>query len=135
MRRSALTAMIAALVASPLYAGDELDCDNAQTQIEMNLCAALDHEAADRELNLVWGDAMARAEGLDAEYGEEMQGAAKALLKAQRAWINYRDGNCELAGWIAHGGTMEPMLVSACLADMTRARTKELRAFVDGTQG
>ena len=55
---------------------------------------------------------------------DDLKGADKALLAAQRAWIAYRDSQCELAGFEARGGSMEPMLVSGCLADLTRKRAR-----------
>jgi uncharacterized protein YecT (DUF1311 family) len=61
----------------------------------------------------------------------DMKGAEKALVTAQRAWISYRDAQCEAAGFQARGGTMEPMLVAGCIADITEVRTKELKALED----
>lgn len=106
------------------------DCNDPITQLDMNICAHLDFEKADKELNAVWKEARAAAKEIDGNYEADMQGADKALLAAQRGWIAYRDGHCELAGWEARGGSMEPMLVSGCLADLTRVRTKELRGFL-----
>ncbi len=130
MRIVAAAALLAVLTGPQAWAQADIDCENAQTQFEMNMCAAQDYQAADDELNAIWKEARARADELDAQFDKEMQGAAAALIGAQRAWINYRDSNCELAGWEAHGGSMEPMVISACLAEMTRARTRELREFV-----
>ena len=113
-------------------AEDDVDCNNAMAQQDMNHCAYKDYEAADAELNAVWKDARKTAKELDAELSDDLKGADKALLAAQRAWITYRDSQCELAGFEARGGSMEPMLVSGCLADLTRKRTKELREFIGG---
>lgn len=127
--------MFAFFSSTPGFAEDEIDCANAMAQQEMNICAHLDFEKADAELNAVWRQAKASADEMDSQQDEEsMKGAAKALLAGQRGWIAYRDGACELAGWEAHGGTMEPMLVSGCLAEKTRARTKELQEFVKGPE-
>ncbi len=127
--------MFAVFSSNPGLAEDEIDCANAMAQQEMNMCAYQDFEKADAELNAVWRKAKASADEMDSQQEEEsMKGAAKALLAAQRGWIAYRDGACELAGWEAHGGSMEPMLVSGCLAEMTRARTKELQEFVKGLE-
>ena len=116
-----------------LAQSEELDCTDPQTQAEMNMCAWADYEAADNELNAVWKDAKAMAKQVDEEqYEDRLKGAEKALLEAQRGWIVYRDGHCELAGFEARGGTMEPMVKSYCLETLTRARTKELREFADG---
>lgn len=110
----------------------EVDCGNAMAQIELNICADRDYQAADAELNAAYGQAMAAAREMDdsvRDMGEQYVGAADALKRAQRAWIGYRDGQCELAGFEARGGSMEPMLVSGCLADLTRKRTAELKAL------
>jgi uncharacterized protein YecT (DUF1311 family) len=118
------------LAASPVAAQDEIDCNNAMAQQDMNACAYKDYEAADAELNAVWKEARTAAKDLDAELSEDLKGAEKALLAGQRGWIAYRDGQCELAGFEARGGSMEPMLVSGCLADLTRKRTKELKESI-----
>jgi len=121
-------------LAAPAAAEDEIDCENAMAQQDMNICAYRDFEAADAELNTVWKDAREAAKESDAELPDELKGADKALLAAQRAWIGYRDAQCELAGFEARGGSMEPMFVSGCKAELTRARTKELKAFVSGDE-
>ena len=134
--RSVALAVI--LLASSTFAvaqeGEQPDCKNQITQLDMNICAHLDFETADKELNAVWKEARAAAKEMDEKYDTNMQGAEAALLAAQRGWIAYRDGHCELAGWEAHGGSMEPMLVSGCLERLTRERTKQLREFISGEE-
>jgi uncharacterized protein YecT (DUF1311 family) len=111
-------------------AAQEPDCANAVDQADMTACAGLDYEAADRELNTVWRDAIADAKTLDEELktmgGDGRPGHEETLRTAQRAWIGYRDAACEYEGFEARGGSMEPMLASFCLARLTRLRTKEL---------
>ena len=133
MRRIWQSVLVAAalLLAGPALGQDKLNCVDPQAQIEMNMCAWQDFEKADAELNAIWKDAMAAAKALDAEESNpNLKGAAKALLAGQRGWIAYRDGQCELAGWEAHGGSMEPMLESGCKAELTRERTSQLKAFI-----
>jgi len=98
----------------------------------MNICAEKDFEAAGAELNAAWKDARKAAKATDAGLPGDLKGADKALLAAQRAWIGYRDAECELEGFEARGGSMEPLLVSGCKAQLTRTRTKELRDFIGG---
>lgn len=138
MRHRFLLVAAAVLLSSSLAAAQEDEpatgCENAVTQLDMNICAHRDYEAADVELNAVYKKAMATAEGMDAEFkdlGEHLVGAVDALKRAQRAWIGYRDGQCELAGFAARGGSMEPMLISGCLADLTRKRTAELKTVYE----
>lgn len=113
----------------------ELDCSNQQTQADMTQCAYLDFEEADKKLNAVYKKAMASQVESDKqaeELGTQDVTAVKALKKAQRAWIDYRDGHCEGIGYQAAGGTMQPMLEQGCRATLTRNRTKELQELIDG---
>jgi uncharacterized protein YecT (DUF1311 family) len=65
--------------------------------------------------------------------GPNYVGAVKALKKAQRAWIDYRDGHCEGVGFEARGGSMEPMVVSGCKAGLTNNRIRELHDLIKGS--
>ena len=135
MSRFAVLAIALVLPLAPALAQeDKVDCQNAVTQMDMNICANKDYEAADVELNKVYKLALSATKAQDKELAAidvNYVGAEEALKKAQRAWIAYRDGQCELSGFEARGGSMEPMLVSGCLAELTRARTKELQAIVE----
>ncbi|GHC57897.1 lysozyme inhibitor LprI family protein [Neogemmobacter tilapiae] len=119
------------LLAAPTWAQD-IDCDNAMTQSDMNQCASMDYDAADVELNAVWKDAMATMKEIDSYLDDSEKGAEDALRESQRSWINYRDKTCEADGYRMKGGSAEPMLVAGCLASVTRNRTEELRGLVEG---
>jgi uncharacterized protein YecT (DUF1311 family) len=129
-------ALLLGLAVMPALAEEEIDCDNATTQADMNMCAGMAYEKADGELNSVYADVRSKMREWDKELtglSPEMAGAEKALTAAQRGWIAYRDGACELAGFEARGGSMEPMVVSGCLARMTAKRTEELRKIIEET--
>lgn len=132
---AASSSMACGLVLLPQRAAAQdtpsVDCAEAVTQTDMTLCAQQAYGEADAALNAAYRKAMARAVAMDknlADLSAGMAGAAEALKAAQRAWIPYRDGQCALAGFAARGGSMEPMLVAQCLADLSHARTKELDA-------
>jgi len=128
-------ALLALPVSNALAQEDlPLDCANAQTQADMNQCSYLDFEKADEALNAVYKRAMKSAQAADkqaAEMGEHYVGAVAELKKAQRAWIDYRDGNCEGMSREALGGSMQSMLISGCQARMTEARSKELQELIE----
>ena len=95
-------------------------CANAQTQAEMTQCAANAYKAADKVLNQVYQQLVAK---LDDE--------EKAQLKeAQTAWLKYRDANCDFVADQYKGGTMRPMIYAGCLEAVTRNRTTELRTQI-----
>lgn len=113
-------------------AQEEPDCDSPTTQADMNACAAIEYEAADKDLNAAYQQVRKKMSAWDKAADDDSKGAVDALVAAQRAWVSFRDANCEAAGFQARGGTMEPMLVSSCLADMSTKRAEELRALADG---
>ncbi len=125
------------------------NCDNPMVQQEMNWCTGQDYAAADVELNAQWKITAAimreRDAGMEADFGpinpvtphEEAaarmaySGHFQTLLEAQRAWLSYRDAHCRLEGYSFFGGSAQPMIVSGCLASLTRQRTQELRDLAE----
>ena len=121
-------ALLTPVCQKPAYAQDA--CTDPQYQREMNACARQRFEEADRHLNIAYAAMveMAKTQDIDnAQISPTWAGAEAALRKAQRAWIDYRDGHCEGMGMGARGGSMEPMLVWTCKESLTATRTRELR--------
>jgi len=111
----------------------EFHCDDPQNQMEMNICAGLDFERADAELNILWrqvvASARARDRELDRRYDQRPTSEAK-LREAQRAWLVFRDAHCAVQGYDeARGGSMEPMVYGTCRAELTRQRIAQLRGL------
>jgi uncharacterized protein YecT (DUF1311 family) len=106
-------------------ADGELDCtdwgNRDLNQHEMNMCARRDHQEADRALNAAY---RALTGKIDAR--------AKALLvEAQRAWIAFRDKECRYEASENEGGSIHPMIVSGCMARLTKQRARELKELSD----
>lgn len=104
------------------------NCDPAdETQTGMNLCASAQYEVEDAKLNKAYHEVMKR---LDAGSQDR-----KKLQMAQRAWIAFRDAECAFSASDSEGGSIYPMLVSLCLAELTTARTAQLNAYMECTEG
>jgi len=112
-------------------------CDDPQTQLALNTCAGMDFERADERLNDQWRETAAHIRTLDAgiDRDEDSQpGHYETLLAAQRAWLAYRDAQCRGEGFVARGGSMQPMLVSHCKAYLTELRIEQLRSLAAGVE-
>lgn len=94
-------------------------CENARTQAEMNQCSTAAYHAADKDLNALYAS-------LQEKLGPDL--FAKLQI-AQRAWVNYRDANCEAESALYEGGSIKPMIRSGCLERATRARMEELHTI------
>ena len=129
----ALLALTGGLSLAQAEEEPEVDCENPMTQFDMNVCSDRDYQEADAALNAQWvvtkevvkeWDESLKSLGLIAK-------AEQSLMKAQRAWIDYRDGQCETEEAGVQGGTMAPMIYSSCLAELTRKRTEELKSLAE----
>ncbi len=126
MKVLAAAAFFVALFAAP-GAAFALDCDNAQTQTEINDCAGQMYEAADADLNDTYKQVMDHL-------GDNEK--AKDLLKtAQQAWIKFRDAECTFRSSDSEGGTIHATILAGCLTDMTEERTADLAENLDCEEG
>ncbi|MEI1246904.1 lysozyme inhibitor LprI family protein [Rhizobium aouanii] len=121
----------AMLLTAGAASAEDIDCNSPKTQSDMTACEAMRHEAADKTLNVQYKKTRAVLAAIDKDLDGDLKGAEQALVKAQRAWIDYRDAECDTFGFQARGGTMEPMLVAGCLANITDKRTQELKELED----
>ena len=119
--------MIAALLATAVQLADPVEdaCYQAdQSQQAMNRCAGDANQRADAALNAQWAKVVAI-------YGDDAE-SKKLLLDGQRAWLKYRDAQCQLAALDSRGGSIWPLINSGCFASLTRQRTKELSDLIAG---
>ncbi|CCI22831.1 conserved exported hypothetical protein [Microcystis aeruginosa PCC 9809] len=97
------------------------NCNNPQTQSQMNICASIAYQNADRKLNQVYRQLLPK-----------LSAARKQkLITAQQAWIKFRDSSCEFERSAYEGGSIAPMIYGNCLAAVTEQRTKDLRRYLE----
>lgn len=103
------------------------DCSAAETQTEMNLCAGAAFDAADAELNALYKQISARLKS-DAA-------TTRLLVATQRAWIAFRDAECDFAASSVAGGSIAPMIRAECLTSLTEARNATFRTYLSCEEG
>ena len=128
--RAAVLGLGWVLLALPVLAQD-LDCANAEAQLDLNFCAEEDWREADAELNDAYRAAVAAMKVVDADLPQAERGAEETLRTAQRAWVAYRDAACQSEGYLVKGGSIETMMVYGCMANLTRLRTEGLMYLVE----
>jgi len=122
MKVAVLVLLVSTLVVASVFGQGtkKAPCSDADNQAEMNICAGKEYKNADAELNRVYQQLVAKLEP------EE-----KAQLKdVEAAWLKYRDTNCGFVADQYKGGSIRPMILGLCLADVTRNRTAELKAQI-----
>jgi uncharacterized protein YecT (DUF1311 family) len=94
----------------------------SQTQAELNREAAAQFERADAQLNDIYKRVLAAA-----AVDEERQ---QKLIKAQRAWLVYRDAEAEFEADEVRGGTAYSMEYNGARTKLTEERVKALREIL-----
>jgi uncharacterized protein YecT (DUF1311 family) len=127
MKYSYIAAVAAALLASAsAHAGDKLDCKSDDlNQMQLDQCAGQDFTAADTRLNALYKTIMAK-------YDAPNQAKLKT---AEKAWLSYRDAECDYETNGTAGGTINPMEDTICRTAKTNARIKELSAQLHCAEG
>lgn len=124
-----LVGLVSVMSGSASHAEDApIDCDNANSTVEMNFCADKDFAAADKNLNSAYKAALAyvRTRELDPPY--DAKHFEEALRASQRAWVAFRDADCrDLVAQEWSGGTGTSSAILGCMIALTKDRTKDLR--------
>jgi uncharacterized protein YecT (DUF1311 family) len=92
-------------------------CEDAKTSLQINECFAKELKKAHAELDSVYRLTMKKPEAAD----------AALLRKEQRAWLVYRDAQCEADGALLDGGTGGPAASMSCKLELTRKRPVEVQ--------
>jgi uncharacterized protein YecT (DUF1311 family) len=117
-----------ALLASTLSpaAAQTANCAAAQTQADMNACAAQEYQKSDAALNQVYAQ-------LKAKLTDPQQ--QNLLVAAERAWVAYRDAECGFETSGSAGGSIHPMVQAMCFNEKTLVHSAELSRQLNCKEG
>lgn len=127
MRRLIMFAAFMSLNTCAATAADAVDCRNATSTYEMNVCADEDFSVADAALNAAYQAALTKIKGQDAPAPYDAKAYEAAFRAAQRAWVAFRNADCGGVvpfEWTGGSGTTAAVL--GCMVSKTETRTKEL---------
>lgn len=93
----------------------------------MDECASRQFTSSDAKLNGDYRKVLACLKPYD--------GHEKPLIEAQRAWLRFRDMECQFQGSTSEGGSVQPMVISLCLKKVTEDRIKQLSYYLSCPEG
>jgi uncharacterized protein YecT (DUF1311 family) len=101
-------------------------CERSTTSNpEYKACLARAADAADRKLNEAYKRLQSAIRAGAKEMGQRPDEQLRALVRAQKAWIAYRDENCTFEDELAFGGTSIGGNYSACLCALSHERVED----------
>jgi uncharacterized protein YecT (DUF1311 family) len=101
-------------------------CKTQKNTIEINDCAQQTLARKDKELNAAY-QALVKALA-----STDYEGTKKLLLQAQRAWVQFRDNDCNAKYTFYAGGTIRDIAALSCKIEHTEQRTKQLKDWIKG---
>ena len=98
----------------------QINYDRPQGDVQVRACIRFRYEAADKRLNEVYKQLIAK-----------LSKEEKALLsEAQLGWIKQRDNTCEFEVYRNRGGSGFQGFLNECLERATKQRTAELEKYL-----
>jgi uncharacterized protein YecT (DUF1311 family) len=130
MRINAFIPTIALLLLSgQLNADDPVDCASGNT-FDIRACAQRDLDRSDKNLNSTYQKLIENMQHAEKDWLRPKDTLVGPLKKAQRAWISFRDSNCDFV-YEKINGTMAAAAEMTCKKEMTDERNAELmKAFM-----
>lgn len=92
----------------------------AQTQAEMNATAYANYKKTDAELNKVYKQLMAILD----------KNEKPLLIQAEKDWVKFRDSHCKFDASQYERGSIQPLIYSTCLDELTEKRIAEIKASI-----
>ena len=118
--------LIAGAIASSTQAAEDCDAPGL-SQAELNDCFGNVFKKADAELNVLYRQITARL--------KDDQATTKLLVAAQRAWVAFRDAECDFSASGVDGGTALGMILAICLDKLTLKRIDDFKNYLNCQEG
>ena len=117
--------LIAGAIASSAQAAEGCDVPGL-SQAELNDCYGNVFKKPDAELNVLYRQITARL--------KDDKATAKLLVAAQRAWVAFRDAECDFSA-SGVSGSAHGMVLAICLARLTGKRIDDFQNFLKCQEG
>lgn len=96
----------------------------------MSTCLQVEYQDWDRVLNDLWPAVRDDATAADARDPDQTGANLDSLMRAQRAWIAFRDAECANTYQRFSDGTIRGIVAGYCQIDMTAARVINFRTWL-----
>lgn len=114
--------VLVSLVSESAFAAD---CKSPTTQLELTQCASADLERETHKINNIY-------KVFRAKLNPQKQ---QQLKEVQLAWIKFRDLACKFNASGVGGGSAQSMVLSNCLTEETKLRSKAIESLANCQEG
>ena len=97
------------------------------SQAELNECYGNAYKKADAELNVLYRQITARL--------KDNKATTELLVAAQRAWVAFRDAECDFSASGVSGGSAYGLILAICLVRLTGKRIVDFKTYLTCQEG
>ena len=109
----------------------EVNCDSPATTLEIDGCLQVKLKQTEAKLNATYQRVIHALSKPDMRGIIHYAEAKQDLIKAQRAWITYREKDCSAVYALAVSGSIRGQLFLECMQKRTEQRIEELERFLE----
>lgn len=103
-------------------------CDTASSsQADLNECYGKAYKKSDDDLNALYKQITTRL--------KDDAATTKLLVTAQKAWVAFRDAECNFSTSGSAQGSVYPMIQSICLDGLTSKRIDDFKSYLKCEEG
>ncbi|HDI4958930.1 TPA: DUF1311 domain-containing protein [Salmonella enterica] len=108
------------------------ECNNIQSSVQVYTCSKKSLEDSDAELNNIYKKVLLNIRKEYSLHSELKTKYINKIKSSQRAWVDFRDKNCEVFSFQIDTETQAyETSMNSCKNDMTRKRIVELNVILE----
>ncbi|MFZ6718805.1 lysozyme inhibitor LprI family protein [Undibacterium sp. Ji49W] len=105
-----------------------LDCKKAVSTMDLNECATIEAKKVEAKLNRVYQQALKSLDQPDTET-ELYSEMKKKLINAQRAWVKFREADCDAVFQRHASGSIRTIMQIGCMQTHAERRIQDLEDY------
>jgi uncharacterized protein YecT (DUF1311 family) len=117
--------LVLALACAPALA---LDCKNAMTTPDINECASIEQKKIEARLNKVYQRVLKSLDQAEGNNGGNAE-MKKKLVAAQRAWVKFREADCDAVFEKHADGSIRTVMYISCMQRRAERRIEDLEIY------
>ena len=116
------------LIVVPTLSHAKPDCKEVITTPDINQCAQIEFESVEKKLNETYRRVLKSLNKPDEDM-VSYSGIKKGLIEAQKAWVSFRQKDCNAYFTLHASGTIRTVMYIGCMQSHAERRIKEISEY------
>lgn len=124
--------ILSSLFLFPFLSYANIECDHIKSSDQVYLCSKQSWETSNSNLNIKYRELLSTINSQYASHEVLKKEYINKIKSSQRAWVDFRDKNCEVFAYQINVGTQAyETTMNSCKDKMTQERIKDLISILN----